>query len=335
MAEGAIASCLILSDTERQTVASLINERVAVPVADFNAALLAEIGAAASELPPRLTERVETLTEGPGAGSLLIRNMPLDSKLPATPPDGRPSPEKRTRSSEYGLLLVTSVLGGTIGYAEEKDGLLVHDICPIAGRELYQENSGSTYFELHTENAFHPHCPDFVVLSCLRQDHERVARTLTASCLNALARLPRNQLELLRQPLFRIRTPSSFTAAGVGDHTTAPMPVVEETNGAVRVRVDWFNTIPQTADAEQALKGFVAALEAGLHGWALEPGDLLVVDNRIVVHARTAFRPRYDGTDRWLQRAYGVADLEASAALRPNGEHVCVGLGRTTSVNAS
>ncbi len=44
---------------------------------------------------------------------------------------------------------------------------------------------------------------------------------------------------------------------------------------------------------------------------ALRPGDLLVLDNRRAVHARTAFTPRFDGTDRWLQRVYGFSDLWA------------------------
>ena len=48
----------------------------------------------------------------------------------------------------------------------------------------------------------------------------------------------------------------------------------------------------------------------------LEPGDLLVVDNDRVVHGRTSFAARFDGTDRWLQRAFVVADLAPSAAER-------------------
>ncbi|HRE02697.1 MAG TPA: TauD/TfdA family dioxygenase, partial [Ilumatobacteraceae bacterium] len=48
----------------------------------------------------------------------------------------------------------------------------------------------------------------------------------------------------------------------------------------------------------------------------LEPGDLLIVDNSMVVHGRSPFTPRFDGTDRWLQRAFVVDDLAPSAAER-------------------
>ena len=44
----------------------------------------------------------------------------------------------------------------------------------------------------------------------------------------------------------------------------------------------------------------------------LEEGDLLAVDNHRAVHGRTAFTPRFDGTDRWLQRAFVVDDLSPS-----------------------
>lgn len=36
---------------------------------------------------------------------------------------------------------------------------------------------------------------------------------------------------------------------------------------------------------------------------SLNPGEVLVVDNDLVVHGRVPFRARYDGTDRWLKRA--------------------------------
>lgn len=48
----------------------------------------------------------------------------------------------------------------------------------------------------------------------------------------------------------------------------------------------------------------------------LEAGDLLVIDNAVAVHGRTPFTPRFDGTDRWLQRTFVVSDLRSSDAER-------------------
>ena len=47
-----------------------------------------------------------------------------------------------------------------------------------------------------------------------------------------------------------------------------------------------------------------------------KPGDLLIIDNTVAVHGRSPFTPRFDGTDRWLQRTFVVSDLAPSAADR-------------------
>jgi len=39
-------------------------------------------------------------------------------------------------------------------------------------------------------------------------------------------------------------------------------------------------------------------------GIKLEKGDLVIINNRRAIHGRSAFTPRYDGKDRWLQRVY-------------------------------
>jgi L-asparagine oxygenase len=54
----------------------------------------------------------------------------------------------------------------------------------------------------------------------------------------------------------------------------------------------------------------------------LVPGDLAVVDNRVTVHGRTAFTPRYDGRDRWLQRTFAALNLRRSRGHRPGDGHV-------------
>ena len=59
----------------------------------------------------------------------------------------------------------------------------------------------------------------------------------------------------------------------------------------------------------------------------LEPGDLLVVDNNVAVHGRSPFTARFDGTDRWLQRSFVVADLAPSAGER-DGRVITTQFGR-------
>ena len=39
-------------------------------------------------------------------------------------------------------------------------------------------------------------------------------------------------------------------------------------------------------------------------GVYLQPGQMLLINNRKGAHSRTPFTARFDGTDRWLQRLY-------------------------------
>ncbi|MGP7816429.1 TauD/TfdA family dioxygenase [Niallia sp. 01092] len=52
--------------------------------------------------------------------------------------------------------------------------------------------------------------------------------------------------------------------------------------------------------AEWALEELKKALSKVSSGIVLTPGDLIIIDNHLAAHARTAFKPKYDGKDRWL-----------------------------------
>jgi alpha-ketoglutarate-dependent taurine dioxygenase len=69
-------------------------------------------------------------------------------------------------------------------------------------------------------------------------------------------------------------------------------------------------------EADAALQALAAAVAANHVSVVLTPGDLLVIDNTMAVHGRSPFTPRFDGTDRWLQRTFVVADLAPSAGER-------------------
>jgi alpha-ketoglutarate-dependent taurine dioxygenase len=75
-------------------------------------------------------------------------------------------------------------------------------------------------------------------------------------------------------------------------------------------------TLPEDEEAAAALARLSAQLEAGLVDVPLEPGDVLVIDNQRCVHGRRPFRPRLDGTDRWLRKVTVTRDLRKSAERR-------------------
>ena len=74
---------------------------------------------------------------------------------------------------------------------------------------------------------------------------------------------------------------------------------------------------PQDAAGKRALAALSQALDEVAEAIRLRPGDLLIVDNYPTTHARTPFRPRWDGRDRWLHRMYlRVPDRLATPASR-------------------
>lgn len=51
----------------------------------------------------------------------------------------------------------------------------------------------------------------------------------------------------------------------------------------------------------------------------LAAGDVLIVDNKRAMHARTSFEPAYDGNDRWLQRVRAKTDLSSACDYAVGG----------------
>lgn len=184
-----------------------------------------------------------------------------------------------------------------------------YDICPITGEENRQENTGSVYFEMHTENAFHPAKPDFLALLCLRPDHSGEARLVTSSAAKALPLLSHIHRDTLREPRFQTRLAPSFCRGRAKRPYLQPAPVLTGPDWRPSICVDFDDTRPGDPQAARAFKALHDALWEARQEFALTPGDMAIIDNTMALHGRTAFTPRYDGYDRWLQRLFAVRSL--------------------------
>ena len=157
------------------------------------------------------------------------------------------------------------------------------------------------------------HRPDYVGLLCLRNDHDNVAGLRTASIRRALPLLPEKTRAILREPRFVTHAPASF---GDGLPPASPRPLLEGDPADPDIQVDFACTEPQGAEAEAAMAELSRALDEVALTFVLEPGDLAVLDNRLALHGRTSFRPRYDGADRWLQRSFMHLDARRTRPVR-------------------
>ncbi|WP_415947326.1 TauD/TfdA family dioxygenase [Streptomyces sp. KLOTTS4A1] len=269
--------------------------------------------AAWCDLPAPLRRGLRDFRRDSGpTGSLLVSGLPAgDLPLPSTP-STRGSVQRTAEVPATVLLMIAAGLGDPAAFRPEKTGALVQDVVPVPGQEDFQGNAGSVLLSFHNENAFHPHRPDFVMLLCLRADHEGVAGLRTACIRQVLPLLSAGSRDALWQDEYTTDAPPSFGAMPKG----APHAVLTGAADDPDVRVDFAATKPVTERARLALAELAELFDMTAQTVRLAPGDLAIVDNRVTVHGRTAFRPRYDGKDRWLQRSFVLTDLRRSRADR-------------------
>ena len=277
-----------------------------VPRADLPA-FFAAAERASRRLPAAVTRTLISFRDhGSEAGYLLLRGLPVDEHLPATPAS-TPAPAGRALiSAEAWLALVGRVLGLPTGYHELRDGSVYHDVYPSPGAHYLSSETSETLLEFHTEMAYHVHQPQYVMLACSRADHERKAATLVGSVRRALPSVPAEARRvLMAEPM-----PCFLDVAFRGDDPdqvrgpAARVPVLSGDPGDPLLGYDRELLAPDTPAAKDALDELSKALDNITEAVRLIPGDLLIIDNYRTTHARTPFTPRWDGRDRWLHRMY-------------------------------
>ncbi len=275
-----------------------------------------------AHLPKELLKAVFDFSRNPESpGAVLLRNFPIDDALPVTPIDGGPAENKTTFISEASALGVAQMIGEPVGYRLEKGGNIVHNICPVPGSVDTQSNEGSREFlRFHNDTNYdadspqipcNVNNPDFFLLVCLRQDRNGEAKTAYVDARDRrdiCARLTRDEIEILRQPQFSFAVPYSFRKENeIPRLWSVPVPIIKGPAQYPEITIDFgsgtkalqseFTTLLDKLDRICNDPELVRAV-------ALKPGDLLLINNRKGVHARTSFKPIFDGNDRWLQRVY-------------------------------
>jgi L-asparagine oxygenase len=253
---------------------------------------------------------------------LLFRNvLPTIDSIEKTPEDIHQHIGETTLLSKIQSILL-SYLGEMISYEAEGNGYLFQDIIPVKEMSGLQTSIGSnTELEIHTEQAFSSLRPDILCLACLKTDENALTYILPISVL--LSHLSTDEIELLWQPLWYIGVDLSFRINGKADEKIGPISILRSDNHA------------KTRDNENIFLVFDQDLMTGIHEeaqqmiikitdiyykyritYCLQPGDILLLDNRFVVHGRSSFSPKFDGNDRFLIRSFAVLDYEKSEYAR-------------------
>lgn len=296
----------------------------AIPSLPVNSDGFVEAAAfAARSMPAALHDGLVAFADhAPATGAVLFRGLPI-GELPSTPASPT-EPTTKCRTSEFVLLAAARRLAQPVGYEPEHGGDLVQNLVPTRAKADRQVSTSSRVdLMFHTEAAFHPHRPRYLLLLCLRGD--AAATTTLASIRELVRHLPRSVVRTLSEPRFRTAVDESYLH-GRANQLGPAAPVLRGHASAPTMVFDADLMVGIDQEADDALRALRDATEVHHTGVTLRAGDLLVVDNDVAVHGRTAYRPRFDGTDRWLQRSMAVCDLAPSAAER-NGRIITTRFG--------
>jgi alpha-ketoglutarate-dependent taurine dioxygenase len=285
----------------------------AAPGDQLDEELVRVAGLGARDLPYTVDDAlVRFASESHRCGALLIRNAPI-GHLPPTPPTPE-SPVAKDLATELTLLTVARRLGQPVGYVPEHGGRIVQNIVPTQSDADRQTSTSSrSNLMFHTETAFHPFRPRYLLLLCLRGDP--TAHTTLVSVHELIDRLPDEVVEVMFQPRFRTAVDASFLG-GRANELGPARPLITGTRDEPTFIFDADLTVGTDSAAEDVLVQLRDLIEEIKTSVVLEPGDLLVVDNNVAVHGRSPFTARFDGLDRWLQRTFVVTDLAPSAGQR-------------------
>lgn len=298
-----------------------------------------EVAIAAQELPEDLRRTLLGFRLHEDHAACLVRGWTVDDDgLGLTPEHwaDRPSHTGALRH-EITLLLLGSLIGEPFGWGTQQDGRLVHDVLPIRDHVNEQLGSGSAEeLSWHTEDAFHPMRGDYLGLLCLRNP-DNIPTTLCS--VDSLSLSDEHRTTLMRER-FTIRPDHShLPGAAVQPAATAAYELIDELQrnpprvapifgdrSRPYLRLDpYFMEEPTELSDRLALEEITTMISRELRPVALQPGEVLFVDNFRAVHGRPAFTARFDGSDRWMKRINLTRDLRKSRSLREEPESRIIG----------
>jgi L-asparagine oxygenase len=250
-------------------------------------------------------------------GRLLLRGaVPDPDLMPTTEIQSEIEQNKGTFYSEFYLIMLGKLLGEPFSYTQEKNGALIHNVRPSKLNETnIASDSSAIVLDLHNENIYHPVQPDYVILIGLRIDPSGLAKTLVLGVDEILPKLSSQDIETLSAFEFRTSVDYNFGNA-TADRGNGPLVRVLYGNSvSPMIAYDDEYVAGINSKAQGALDRLRKILHEGMSEVELQPGDILLMDNLKTVHGRTAFKARYDGTDRWLQRLLVTRDLRRAEML--------------------
>lgn len=240
-------------------------------------------------------------------GFLRWENMPIGN-VPLTPAS-RNTLNKPDDVSEKCLLQATAILGEPIGYAQESNGSIINNFFPHQSlSHATTSDSYDTELDLHTENAFHAIQPDFLILLCLRQDPLAEAVTYVTSIDAILDHLSSEDASFFFTEPYNFLSDYCFREKNCRIDIGKKQTVFYGDVSTPLFRFDPHFMVARSHRAQAQLQRLREIAWEVKHSVKLQAGDMLIIDNRKTAHARSQFTAFFDGSDRWIQRAFAISN---------------------------
>jgi hypothetical protein len=241
------------------------------------------------------------------ADALLIKGVPVGRVSEVPTPLNPPEAPRMLFGFQAVSLAMVGLLGTPFAYRTQQLGRLVNNIAPLS-RALDVANVGigsGRPFDLHTEDAFMPRGPSYIMLACVRNPG---CVPTTVSGLNEKDK--GDWTTILRQPRYIV--PTNPGQSGWSDRAGFAGPIVWGREDRPFLRYNAINTRPSPGNDMtihyRALDTLRKVLERNLEDLDHREGDIAIINNYRLCHARRAFPVRFDGTDRWLLRVVAYRD---------------------------
>lgn len=324
----------ILTGSELNELRGALSTLAASGLSPVQPGFYAEYGGCHELLPIGLRRFLANFRDSKQATFCTVRTFPVDDAAVGPTPEHweRRDGDGSTIEPDLCLAMCASTLGEPFAWATLQYGRIIQDVFPIRGDERRESGHGSDKFlEFHTDDAFRPDSPDYLLLLGIRNQDLIPSFVTPARDI----KLSEDHLEMLWQERFyvvpddehirqlELRAPDDPALARAIEMRDNPRPVGvffgDRANPCIRLDIPFMRCVGDDPEVKKALLALRFELDRARQAQIVTAGTVLILNNRAVAHARDAFTARYDGTDRWLRKMIvgrGTAATSRSEAVR-------------------
>jgi hypothetical protein len=293
---------IILSEEEKKEFIELTKPLYNIsPFKEMN--LYLSLAKYASEkIPTRIKKLLDEFKKKTSKSDILLfKNIPYDENI-VTPENNQSHIGENTILSKI-QAIINEYIGEMVGYESEGYGRLFQDMVPNKNLSVTQTSLGSKVeLELHTEQAFSELRPDFLSLACLKGDF--FAKTYYFHINQIVKQMTNEEMNYLKQNKWMIGIDESFVMNGCSNELRGPLSIITEHNNYYQLVFDQDLMIGITEEATQLLTKIIDLYYLYRKEVILNPGEILILNNKKLVHGRSSFSPKFDGNDRFIVRSF-------------------------------